>query len=174
MENYEELGFAFREMLKRIKAMRVRLKDLCAKMNNNVITGEQFWDMQLECEGLNASLEYVKPDVRRAVIMLKICLYKRKSENAEKIIEENDMSTAIVEYTPTRRGLDLNPAKAQICFVSPESGIIIHDLNNLALSVAEFLRSSNHLMVLLLNSIDCSEKVRKFTNWIKVNKKGIG
>lgn len=96
MERYENLGFAFKEMLKRTKMMRMRLKYL-KTMNKNTselpIKNEQYQEMQLECDGINASLEYLKVDIKRTIIMLKICLYKEKSGKKISVKETNTISS---------------------------------------------------------------------------------
>lgn len=80
MESYERLSLAFKEMLKRVKIMRVRLKILTETMKKFMNKSEQFWDMQLEYDGINTSLEFLKPEIKRTIIMLKICLYRQKNE----------------------------------------------------------------------------------------------
>lgn len=84
MESYKKLSFTFKEMLKRIKVMRVRLKIRGEEINKifeePLLNNEQFRDMQLEYDGISMSLEYLKPEIIRTIIMLKICLYKQKIE----------------------------------------------------------------------------------------------
>lgn len=82
MENYENLSVAFEEMLKRTKVMRVRLQELERTMNKNTselfINNEQYWEMQLERDDIGASIGYLNSEIKRIIIMLKICLYRQK------------------------------------------------------------------------------------------------
>lgn len=93
MENYERLSFAFKKMLKRTKIMRDRLKDLREKINKNTnklfIKSEQYSEMKLECDGINGSIGYLNIELKRTIIMLKICLYKQRAEKDISITEPN-------------------------------------------------------------------------------------
>lgn len=72
MESYESLSFAFKEMLRRTKTMRVRLKDLKITMNENA---HEYEEMRLERYAVNMGLGYLNIEIKRTIVMLKICLY---------------------------------------------------------------------------------------------------
>lgn len=87
MENYEHISVAFKEMLKRTKIMRNRLNDLRRTMNQNTsefsIKNGQWCEMQLECDGISASIGYLNTEIMRTIIMLKICLYRQRIEKKQ-------------------------------------------------------------------------------------------
>lgn len=63
--------------------MKARLKILGEEINKilsePIMKHEQFRDMQLEYDGISMSLEYLRPETKRTIIILKICLYKQKT-----------------------------------------------------------------------------------------------
>lgn len=73
MENYENLSFTFKEMLKRMKTMRVRLRDLgrTINKNNSELFNEQYGEMQSECDAIGAGIGYLNIEIKRTIIMLK-------------------------------------------------------------------------------------------------------
>lgn len=83
MENYEQLSLAFKGMLERTKTMKIRRENLEKIIKNytneRFIASDQSWDLQLEYDGISTSLEYLKPEIKRTIIMLKICLYRQKT-----------------------------------------------------------------------------------------------
>lgn len=115
MENYENLSAAFKEMLERTKNMRIRLKDLEETINENTvelsIKNEQYREMILEHNGISASIGYLNIEVKRTIIMLKICLYKQKIGKIAKneLVESNnsEKSTFISEHNDEYRDLGL-------------------------------------------------------------------
>lgn len=94
MDNYEKLSFAFKKMLKRMKIMRLRLKELRKTMNENksksYIKSDEYAEMQVEFDCINVGIGYLNIETKRTIIMLKICLYRQKSE---KIISINKKTT---------------------------------------------------------------------------------
>lgn len=88
MENYKNLSFAFKEMLKETKIMGIRLKDLRRTMNKYTselfIKNEQYGEMQLNCDGISASIGYLNIEIKRTKIMF---------EKAKKNISINEITT---------------------------------------------------------------------------------
>lgn len=91
MENYEKLSFTFKKMLKRIKIMRLRLKELTKMINENTnksfINSDENEEIRTESEYLCISKAYLNVDIKRTVIMLKIYLYRQKIEIKNSINE---------------------------------------------------------------------------------------
>lgn len=93
MESYEKLSFAFKEMLSRTKIMRVRLKTL-SEINEIE---------QLEYNGIRSSLEYLKPEIKRTIIMLKICFYRQKNEDCNFIVKPTSINSIVKIKEPKQK-----------------------------------------------------------------------
>lgn len=136
METYENLSFLYKVMLKRTKIMMVRLKDLKKIMNKNeselFIKNEQYSELQLECDGISASIGYLNIEIKRTIIMLKTCLYKQRIKKnisineittINSVNENNDLvetnrnkrtSTLICEYRDSEKQTNLEERRIQI------------------------------------------------------------
>lgn len=64
--------------------MRIRLKGLRKTMNENtselLTKNEQYYDMQTKYHGINTSIGYLNIEIKRTIIMLKICLYRQRNK----------------------------------------------------------------------------------------------
>lgn len=91
MENYEKLSFTFKKMLRRMKTMRLRLKELTKTMNESksksFIKSDEYAEMQVEFDCINVGIGYLNIETKRTIIMLKICLYKQRVEKGVSITE---------------------------------------------------------------------------------------
>lgn len=104
MENYEALSLAFKGMLTRTKTMKIRQEKLEKIIKNctkkQFIENEQIWDIQLEYDGIRSGLEYLKPEIKRTIIMLKICLYRQKNgkNNCVNPVERGDCANKTSKF----------------------------------------------------------------------------
>lgn len=93
MENYEKLSFIFKKLLKRIKTMRLRLKELTKTMNENksksFIKSDEYVEIQVEFDCINVGIGYLNIEIKRIIIMLKICSYKQRVGKSVSITEPN-------------------------------------------------------------------------------------
>lgn len=116
-------------MLKRIKIMRLRLKELTERMNKNpnksFINSDAYIEMRTESECLVTSEKYLNIDIKRIIIMLKIGLYKQKSKKNISVNENNDyidINQSEEKTTTILEGKDTTKTENKECVI-----IFIHD-----------------------------------------------
>lgn len=139
MENYEKLSFTLKKMLKRMKIMRLRLEELTKMMNENVnksfMNSDEYVELRTENECLCTSETYLNVDIKRTIIMLKICLYKRKiksvliTEPSIDIPLNKTFSNTISETTKID-SVDQNNDFVEMTKVEKEVGRILEHTDN--------------------------------------------
>lgn len=72
-----------------MKTMRLRLKELTKTMNENknkaYIKSDEYAEMQVEFDCINVGIGYLNIEIKRTIVMLKICLYKQRVEKSVSI-----------------------------------------------------------------------------------------
>lgn len=134
----------------------------------------------MEYDGISMGLEYLKPETKRTLIMLKICLYKQKIENTEK----PDETSIVIKEEPTPKNPPriLNRVRSYYDhFISSEYGLkgTIHavrtsDFRNLAIIIqitSDTKQTDQKSWVIFKNYL---KMFRKFTAKRNVIREGIG
>lgn len=187
MENYGQLSIAFKGMLIRAKVMKNRQRNLKYMMddftNKSFIPSEQFWDMQSEYDGIESGLKYLGLEIKRAVITLKICLYKQRMRKNGFIKKVSATNFEI--NTEKREGLTSSNGTRRYARVqghiipfgcgpnNKSKGVQIHDPEDLTLTNTDTNPKSEWTLVNFGNTL-ILPIFRKFTGGGTITRVGVG